>query len=89
LRHLRTANGFSPGDSTVDFGVRLQPKKFGVGRDFWHLHPLTSYIRRGNPAVRPVVVDLRATVEGRLELPNSWPRGPPKDDDIASAIGFD
>jgi hypothetical protein len=48
---LRAAHGFSPGDSTVDFGVRLRPQKFRVGRDFWYLHPLGAHVRRGGPAV--------------------------------------
>jgi hypothetical protein len=31
---LRGGNGLSTGDSSVDFGVRLLPQKFRVGRDF-------------------------------------------------------
>ena len=34
LWHLRAAHGFSPGDPTVDFVIRLRPQKFRVGRDF-------------------------------------------------------
>jgi hypothetical protein len=47
LWHLRAAHGFSPGDPTVDFVIRLRPQKFRVGRDFWYLHPVGAHVRRG------------------------------------------